>query len=171
MSVTVVSLPVLLLFQVAPLAITAVATTMSAINEKSQLKDMKSVELTQCDFEKITRKDFETTIMDKETLIKTLEEYGAQIASGNDNEIVCTIQQFDLIFTKKAENKPFKLRISYNKKLNPDELIGDISSEYCKNAQEISYNKIKERLEQQNMTIEEEEIYDDDTIVLTVNLD
>ena len=47
----------------------------------------------------------------------------------------------------------------------------DIGNEYTINAQEVSYNKIKERLEEQNLDIENEEIYDDNTIVLTVNLE
>ena len=63
------------------------------------------------------------------------------------------------------------MKISANNSLGVDDLVNDIGSEYCANAQEISYNKIKERLEKQNLTIDDEEIYDDNTIVLTINLD
>ena len=37
--------------------------------------------------------------------------------------------------------------------------------------QEASYNKIKERLESQNLKISDEEVFDDNTIVLTIDLD
>ena len=63
------------------------------------------------------------------------------------------------------------MRINYNSDTELEDIVKDINDEYRANAQEISYNKIKERLEAQNLTIDEEEIYDDNTIVLTVNLE
>ena len=36
--------------------------------------------------------------------------------------------------------------------------------------QEMTYNKIKERLEQENMRLESESIMDDNSIVLTIDI-
>ena len=49
-------------------------------------------------------------------------------------------------------------------------IIEDLSSEYGMNAQEESYLKIKERLAQKNLQIDEEEVLEDNSIVLTVNI-
>ena len=63
------------------------------------------------------------------------------------------------------------MQISYVSDKNLNEFVENIGAEYTANAQEISYNKIKERLADKSLEIYEEEIYDDNTIVLTVNLD
>lgn len=120
--------------------------------------------------ENIFNQEFQTQIVDKRTLLKTLKEHRAiniQEAFGN---ISCDCEKFHLEFIYNGD-KPYTMKISANNSLGVDDLVNDIGSEYCANAQEISYNKIKERLEKQNLTIDDEEIYDDNTIVLTINLD
>ena len=49
--------------------------------------------------------------------------------------------------------------------------VDDLNSEYRLNTQEENYIKIKERLDKQNLKIGEEEVFEDNTIVLTVNID
>ena len=73
------------------------------------------------------------------------------------------------LFTEK--NEPYKVRITYHNENGVAELLSNLGNEYSTNAQEISYNKIKERLEYQNLEIEDEEVYEDNTIVLTINLE
>ena len=87
------------------------------------------------------------------------------------NTISCNCEAFHLTFTKTEKDKPYTMVATYNKDYGLNELVENLGSEYASNAQEISYNKIKERLEKQNLEIEEEEVYDDNTIVLTVNLE
>ena len=118
----------------------------------------------------ICNKDFDTIIIDKDTLLKTLEEHGATNIVENNDCISCECDSFLLDFYKQ-ENEPYKVRVSYRKQQGMEELIANLGSEYSTNAQELSYNKIKERLETQNLEIENEEIYEDNTIVLTVNLE
>lgn len=120
--------------------------------------------------EKLYDKEFQTTIMDKDILLKTLKEHGAVNIVENNEDISCSCESFNLNFYKN-QDEPYTLKITYNEEYNLQELVGDISTEYATNAQEVSYNKIKERLEAQNLTIDNEEITDDDTIILTVNLE
>ena len=49
--------------------------------------------------------------------------------------------------------------------------MNSLNSEYAINVQEQSYNHIMEKLKDNNMTVEDEEIQEDNTIVITVNLD
>ena len=109
--------------------------------------------------------------MDKSALLKTLEEHGATNFQTDGNTISCNCEAFHLTFTKTEKDKPYTMVATYNKDYGLNELVENLGSEYASNAQEISYNKIKERLEKQNLEIEEEEVYDDNTIVLTVNLE
>ena len=120
--------------------------------------------------EKICNKEFKTIIMDRDALLKTLEEHGATDIMESQGDISCECEAFHLDFYKKI-NEPYTVRISYKSEQGINELLTDLGNEYSTNAQEISYNKIMENIRTQNLTIETEEVYDDDTIVLTINLE
>ena len=122
-------------------------------------------------------REYDTVFVNKEVLIKTLQEHGAQnIYEENDN-ISCELEGFLLDFYKaQTENDmafpPYKMKITTNCSENElQNFVENINSEYTSNTQEENYIKIKDRLDKQNMRIAEEEVYDDNTIVLTVNID
>ena len=54
---------------------------------------------------------------------------------------------------------------------NAEEKVNDLNSEYALNVQEEAYLSIVNKLKDNNMEVEEEEVLDDNTIVLTVNID
>ncbi|MCR4880921.1 MAG: hypothetical protein K6A44_03100 [bacterium] len=122
-------------------------------------------------------REFETVFVDMGVLLKTLEEHGAQNIYVENGNISCEMEGFMLEFykgepTQEMAFPPYRMKITTRCDENSLEtFIEDINSEYTMNSQEESYNKIKERLDKQNMRIEEEEVYDDNTIVLTVNID
>jgi hypothetical protein len=169
MSVSVSAVPFFLIYTVASGIINYIQMEKD-INKNMEIKQNGDIHLNHKALDALYNKDFDTNIMDKALLIKTLEEHGAtNIQDINDN-IICDCETFHLEFTKQ-ENLPYKIKITYNNAYNLDEFVDNIGNEYTSNAQEASYNKIKERLEEQNLEIEQEEIYDDNTIVLTVNLE
>ncbi len=169
MSVSVSAVPFFLIYTVASGIINYIQMEKD-INKNMEIKQNGDIHLNHKALDALYNKDFDTNIMDKALLIKTLEEHGAtNIQDINDN-IICDCEAFHLEFTKQ-ENLPYKIKITYNNAYNLDEFVDNIGNEYTSNAQEASYNKIKERLEEQNLEIEQEEIYDDNTIVLTVNLE
>ncbi len=172
MSVTISAVPFLLLYTLGSGVIAAVKAYSDANSKNSDftLHSDGNFHISEETAKMLYDKKFETTIMDKELLLKTLKEHGAVKIEEDGENISCNCETFHLEFTK-TPNNPYSLRISYNEDYNPDELVQDIGDEYTINAQEVSYNKIKERLESQNLEIENEEIYDDNTIVLTVNLE
>lgn len=141
-----------------------------SLTESTKIDYSAGVHIEEEVLEELFSKKFTTIIMDKETLLKTLEEHGATNIIESCGDISCECDSFHLDFYKE-ENAPYSLNISYKKEDGVNELLTDLSNEYSTNAQEVSYEKIKERLEIQNLRIEEEEIYDDNTIVLTVNLE
>lgn len=116
-------------------------------------------------------KSFETAFMDKEILMKTLEEHGIKSISENLGQISGCIDNYTLTFEKMEADKPYFMRISCTETDNAEEKFADLSNEYALNVQEESYMNIVDKLKQNNMEIEEEEVLDDNTIVLTVNLE
>lgn len=123
------------------------------------------------DLEEIFNKAFQTVIVDKQALIKTLHEHGASDIRDDNGIISCNCEAFHLVFEKIGRDKPYTMTATYNNDYGLNELAENLGNEYAINAQEISYNKIKERLEAQNLEITEEEVFDDNTIVLTIDLD
>ena len=170
MSVSVSAVPFFLLFTVGQGVIEFIKMSNEVNQDVHSHHENQSLHIGEKTLEAMYNKDFATTIMDKEVLLKTLKEHGAVNIEEDGNNISCDCEAFHLFFGKNGE-KPYTIRISYNNDYKLDELVENIGNEYTSNAQEISYNKIKERLQEQNLEIEEEEIYDDNTIVLTVNLE
>lgn len=178
MSVTVSASPIMLLFAavqgasaIAEMIGQNVRDNVNGVLDGVNATGDNTIHLEDEVIEKLFNKEYETMIMDKSTLIKTLTEHGAVNISQDEEDITCDCEEFTLSFTKENKETPYKLNVSYNTTRKPDNLIENIAGEYASNAQEISYNKIKERLEKNNLEIEDEEIFDDNTIVLTVNLD
>src|SRR5574344_1807423 len=122
----------------------------------------------------ITQK-YETSFTDSNLLIKTLKEHGAENFSASDNDDNCTLNSIPIDFCRKRPGAPFSMQISMQYGQNPDECknvetLSELSEEYKLNVQEESYNKIKEKLKTMQIEIEIEEITDDNSIVITVNI-
>lgn len=139
------------------------------INEQLKHSLNNPQEITQQSIEKICN-EYETVFMDRDLLMKTLQEYGIQTLMVNKNKVEADIENFHLNFFREDENVPFKLKVTCDADCDDSAIIEDLSSEYGMNAQEESYLKIKERLAQKNLQIDEEEVLEDNSIVLTVNI-
>lgn len=169
MSCTVVSLPVLLFSAIA-------GTTGSIIQFAQAVKggltntNEGSMHISDEAIENLSKQEFKTVIMDKRTLLKTITEHGAENIQVDGNDITCDCEGFHIQFIS-HHNAPYSMKVAFNNPAGLDNLVSDIGTEYSVNAQEVSYNKIKERLGTKNLQINDEEILEDDTIVLTVNLD
>ena len=155
MSISTTSIPILLLSEIAPEATGTIKYTQYA--ERSNGKYRKL--------------NFNTIIMDEETLLKTLIERNAENIVRQDKKVFCDCEGYFLEFYKSNEKKPYKLTIGCREQKDLKEFVENISAEYTTNSQEVSYNKVKTRLEEQNLTVEQEEVFEDNTIVLTVNLE
>ncbi len=114
--------------------------------------------------------EYKTVFMDEEVLEKTLQEYGFNDYTVENGTIVCKLGNFSVEFYRKV-NEPYMMKISCSDSSQCEEFISDIQSEYAQNVQEESYIKIKERLKKHNLQIEKEEVLDDDSIMITVNLE
>ena len=179
MSCTVIAVPYALMWVVGAIA-TAAATGATANNENTiDNADIFNLaaENKNCTEDRVItekhfiEKTFETPFMDKEILKKTLLEHGVTNISEWENGIAGDVDNYKLTFEKPAEDKPYNLKITCLEKANAEEKVDDLNSEYALNVQEDAYLHILDKLKENNMQIEEEEVMDDNTIVLTVNIE
>ena len=183
MSCTVIAVPYALMWVVGAIATAAATSASVGINNADQITtsedifDFSTNQTEECEDTHIItekhfiEKTFETPFMDRDILMKTLEEHGVKNISEWENGMAGDVDNYKLTFEKSAPDKPYNLRISCLESSNAEEKVGDLSGEYAMNVQEDAYLHIIDKLKENNMQVEEEEVLEDNTIVLTVNID
>lgn len=119
----------------------------------------------------ITARSLKTNLTNKDALLKTLEEHGAKNIQSDKLNIYCELNEMQFWYSKNNEEGAYNLEV--DKILNEDEctkLIEDLEAEYGLNIQDITYKKILERLKDKNMRLENEEVDEDNSIVLTIDI-
>ena len=179
MSSSVVAVPYALMWVVGAIATAAATAAASNPEGNNNFNELSMIfnESEDCSEDHVItekhfiEKTFETPFMDKEILLKTLEEHGVSNISQWENGLAGDVDNYKLTFEKPAEDKPYTVKITCLEQDNVEEKVGDLSNEYAMNVQEDAYLHIIEKLKENNMQIEEEEVMEDNTIVLTVNID
>lgn len=172
MSCTVVSIPIALAYILAGVVASAsnYYETISEVDENTNKNNLCD-EVHVIDEVNILEKEFETPFVDKNILFKTLEEHGAKNIVEEYGQIKAEVESYALTFEKRNSDEPYSLKISYCTGNNPVEKMNDLASEYTLNVQEESYLSIVDKLKENNMQVESEEVLEDNTIVLTINLE
>lgn len=189
MSVSVVAVPTVFAIHLAQIvgaaaltsAIQAAAISQSSAMSEQDIKLSKEIkeyedaffrEVSHIQVNEIIEKEFETAYMDKDLLLKTLEEHGLEdIEEDYDGKISGSIENFTLSFSRESNDKPYSVKISCRDCDSAEEKLNDLNAEYALNAQEDAYLNLVENLKEKNLEIEEEVVEDDNTIVLTINLE
>ncbi|WP_043931128.1 hypothetical protein [Bacillus sp. EB01] len=116
-------------------------------------------------------KIFPTNFMDGDLLTKTLKDFGVNPYRKDNGEIVCTIQGTPMTFRQTGAGTPFTVELK-----NPPDMhevfmyMSDIDEEYKRCLQSAVYEKLKQRAAAKNLSIESEEVLDDNSIVITLNI-
>lgn len=113
---------------------------------------------------------FPTNFRDGVILTRTLKEFGVNPVQRDNGDITCTVQGTQLTFHQNGD-APFTLEIK-----NPPNLheifmyISDVDDEYKRCVQALVYEKLKARAAEKNLSIETEEVLEDNSIVITLNI-
>ena len=113
----------------------------------------------------------ETSFIDAELLIKTLEELDCHVKQSSENEILVATTGGNLKYARDKSDSPFKMYI--DEIIDVDGVLENIRAfeqDYGRNVQEYTYNHIKGNLTDE-MSIVEEEIMDDNSLLLTINIE
>ena len=142
----------------APIAIalvtTATANALSAAAEKTTQKTLGSIE---------------TVFNDYELLHKTLQDHGLPVERVSDSRLAVKSGKYELLYERPAPGGPFYVSASGWE--SAAHLIADITcleNEYRSNVQSYTYNKLLQNLSESGMTVEEETVLEDNSIVLTI---
>lgn len=114
---------------------------------------------------------YTTNYTDKGMLLNTLIEHGAEELCESGDEVSCKLFGMEMVYYKKPDSQGYTLDITQVSNVSEcNDLITDLNEEYGLNIQEMTYNKIKERLDKENMRLESEAVLDDNSIVLTIDI-
>lgn len=114
---------------------------------------------------------YTTNYTDKEMLLNTLTEHGATEIFQDNGEISCKLFGMEMIYHRQNSSDAYTLDITQvSDKGECQDMINDLNEEYGLNIQEMTYNKIKERLDKENMRLESESVLEDNSIVLTIEV-
>ncbi|MDQ0090960.1 hypothetical protein J2T12_004386 [Paenibacillus anaericanus] len=112
---------------------------------------------------------FPTNFRDGELLFRTLKEFGINPVRQGAN-ITCKVEQSLLTFHQTGDN-PFQVEIHNAPDLKKMfQYLSDVDEDYKRCVQSMVYEKLKQRAELKNMTIENEEVLEDNSIVVTLNI-
>lgn len=119
----------------------------------------------------LTSRTLKTNYTDKDVLIKTLREYGAGNIESDDYNVSCDMFGVKLFYSKNFSQGSYNLEISrISDEKQCTQMLDDLDDEYNLNIQDITYRKIIERIKSQNLSLESEEVGDDNSILLTINV-
>ena len=113
----------------------------------------------------------ETIFMDGDLLAKTMREHGLHVKTVSENEYTIETESGILHYFRASGDVPFMLEVTGVKDLQ--ELLDSLDSlenEYGRNVQKFTYDKVMCSLAEHGMGIESEEVLEDDSILLTLNV-
>lgn len=113
----------------------------------------------------------ETAFMDVNVLNKTLTQHGLHVQIISDNDILVRSDSGELHYFRNDESTAFSLElrnISNMRELLDS--VDELEKEYGYNVQSFTYNKVMTGLIEHGMTVQSEEVLEDDSILLTLNV-
>ena len=113
---------------------------------------------------------FPTNFRDREKLLAVLHEYSLAPRQNDNGEIECQLGTGKLVF-RQENTQPFSVQVAQVPDLSEVfQHLGQINERYCQVVQAETCSKLKARLGEAGMNLENEEVLPDKTIVLTISL-
>ncbi len=112
-----------------------------------------------------------TKYADRELLIKTLSEHGIKVGEINSDHIMISTDEGEIHYKRENENSPFMMSVKGIKDM--DRIMASLKEfedEYGRNVQAFTYHKIMEAMEEHGLSLKEEEVLEDDSIMLTLSI-
>ena len=113
----------------------------------------------------------DTTFVDGDILAKTLNGFDCHFNIVSENEYVVKTNCGDIVYKREDASQAFKMYLDNIQDV--EGLLENIKSfevDYGRNVQEYTYNHIKDNLSS-GMSIESEEVLEDDSLYLTINIE
>ena len=112
-----------------------------------------------------------TKYTNQELLCKTLQEHGLDVVAVDQNTVRSSCKDSTLVFSRNTTSEPFALTINSAEEVNAlSSELSELDEEYGMNVQSYTYNHVKDNLEE-GMSVASEEVLEDNSILLTINLE
>ncbi len=113
----------------------------------------------------------ETAFTDEHLLAKTLTQHGLQVLGSEENELTVRSESGTLRYFRRAAGEPFYLALENISNLRELlDSVDELENEYGRNVQAFTYQKVLTGLIEHGMQVGSEEILEDESILLTLNL-
>jgi hypothetical protein len=113
---------------------------------------------------------FPTNFRNEQLLVNTLNDYGLQPSVQTDGEVTCRVEQSTLRF-RPAEEGPFSVEVENAPNLQQVfQLLSTLDEDYRHAVQAAAYENLMGRVEEKNLVVESEEVLEDNSIVITLNV-
>lgn len=115
---------------------------------------------------------FPTNFRDGELLFRTLKEFGVNPFRYPDGRIICKVDGTELTFSQSEPGVPFSVSMDQTPGLEEVfRYLSDLDEDYKKGVQAMVYDHLKQRITDHNLSVEQEEVLDDHSIVITLNIE
>lgn len=116
------------------------------------------------------RESFPSVYVDADLVLKILNQYQIEILSFQENRIEAEYECYKMVFFRNTREAPFDIDIisDSNKMKALYSCLDSINEEYYASVQEKAYLHIREQIEEEGFEIEEEQVLEDNSIVITV---
>lgn len=112
-----------------------------------------------------------TIYTDGALLMGVLQKYGAQPTMVNEKEVSCVIDGVRMNFKQASPETPYEMTFVGKKDAREVyDTLRKLDEGYQGAVQERTYLAVKKKLEERRLNIEDEEILEDNSIVLTISL-
>ena len=112
-----------------------------------------------------------TIYADGALLMGVLQKYGAQPTRVNEREVSCAIDGIRMSFKQASPETPYEMTFDGKKDAREVyDTLRKLDEGYQGAVQERTYLAVKKKLEDRRLNIEDEEILEDNSIVLTISL-
>ncbi|MCH4072053.1 hypothetical protein [Pseudoramibacter sp.] len=113
----------------------------------------------------------QTKFCDTAILEETLKEHGVPYKIKSDGEITADFTSGKIRYFRTAADQPFQMQVFGVKDMDAVVCnVQAIEKEYGSNVQQYTYNRLKENLPE-HMSVASEEILEDDSILLTLEVE
>jgi len=113
---------------------------------------------------------FPTNFRDEQLLVSTLRDYDLQPNVQADGQVTCLVERSVLRFHP-AEEGPFSVEVENAPNLQQVfQLLSTLDEDYKRGVQAVTYEKLMGRVEEKNLVVESEEVLEDNSIVVTLNV-
>lgn len=113
---------------------------------------------------------FPTNFRDGQLLIRTLQEYGLSPRRYPNGEVVCTHEGYTLRFSS-SEEGPYSVQIGdLRQPQQMFHLLSALDEDYGRIVQSVAYENLKNKAHERGLTVESEEVLQDNSIVITLNV-